>query len=323
MRAHVYKFLIWTTVEQIGYDSPVELGVKMAFELTSKQGAVLITKHSTYREDAERERVFEIYTKKHYDSWVDFAREQGHGEDIKPVLVTGVDLTKEFATIAYSDNKTEMECEFSVGSSAAGSASLSAWGSWHTQGLVHTNCGPTDGCTGQKKKKRKNRGHTQRIQDTDEPSVPESVIPGGHNQCVFIRYYTIRKRRFIPVLLKAGAGPHQLPRGNPDEDDAEAAAMMVKISDFDAEFDYLAEANTDVTHNVPLVSPEDDPLVPLLMGFTQDDRDGFDIVAEFIFQVRASSQLHLVITNVSTEIQRELTVAASSRHSRPSPGASL
>jgi hypothetical protein len=93
--------------------SPVEPGAGITFELTRNQGAALITKHPTYREDVERELTFENYIKKHYQSWVDFSRERGHGRDIRPVLVTGVDLTREFATVAYSDNRTRMECKFS------------------------------------------------------------------------------------------------------------------------------------------------------------------------------------------------------------------
>jgi hypothetical protein len=239
-------------------NSPVGPGVKMTFELTSKQGAALITNHPTCREDIERERHFEAYTKKHYKSWVDFAWEQGHGEDIKPVLVTGVDLTKEFAAIAYSDNHTQMECEFSVGSPVVASASMSAWGSWSTPGLVHTNCGPTHGLV---------RGN----QGAGESSVSgsEFVIPDDHNQCVFIRYYTIRKKMFIPVLLKAGAGPHQLPKENVEEDDAEAAVIEITDSDDDlAEIGHL-ELSPSVVHNVPLVSPDHLPHFPLLIKLTR------------------------------------------------------
>lgn len=232
------------TIVPIEHHSPVGPGVKMNFELTSKQGAVLITNHPTCREDVERERSFEIYIKKHYESWVDFAREQEHGEGIKPVLVTGVDLTKEFAAIAYSDIQTHMECEFSVGAPAVGSTSLSAWGTWHTPGLVHTNCGPT-------------HGQVQVDRGTDDSlSVSGSVIPEDHDQCVFIRYYTIRKRLFIPLILKAGAGPHVLPKGNAEKDDAEAAVVELSDSDEDlAEIGHL-ETDPNVTHNVPLVSLE-------------------------------------------------------------------
>ena len=235
-----------------------------------------VTVIPTSREDVERERKFVAYIKKHYESWVDFAREQDHGEDIKPVLVTGVDLTKEFAAIACSDNRTHMECEFSVGAPAAGSASRSAWGSWSTPGLVHTNCGPTQDHT-----------RTRMIQDADESSVPGSAIQEDHNQCVFVRYYTIRTRLFVPLLLKAGAGPHQLPKENTREDDVGTAAVEISDDDDDddddlAGLDYL-ETGPNVVHNVPLVSEEHCPHLSLLTELTKDDRDGFDVVAEFIF----------------------------------------
>ena len=293
-------FAIVTLIEQ---NSPMGPGVKMTFELTSKQGAALITNHPTSREDVERERKFVAYIKKYYESWVDFAREQDHGEDIKPILVTGVDLTKEFAAIAYSDNRTHMECEFSVGAPAVGSASLSAWGSWSTPGLVHTNCGPTQGHT-----------RTRRIQDAHGSSVSESVIPEDHNQCVFVRYYTIRKKLFVPFLLKAGAGPHQLPKENTREDDAGTAAVDLSDDDGDddlAGLDYI-ETSPTVIHNVPLVSAAYHPHSPLLMKFTKDDRDGFDIVAEFIFQVRIYSRAPSILTSMSTEIRRDLSIVASS-----------
>lgn len=269
----------------IEHSSPVEPGARVAFALTHKQGAALITQHPTYREDIERERTFENYIKRHYDSWVDFARELGHGENIKPVLVTGVDLTREFATIAYSDNQARMECEFSAGVPAVASASVSVWGSWNTQGLVHTNCGPHP---------LPARGN--RI--TSGESTPESVIPDEYDQCVFLRYYTIRRRVFIPTVLKAGAGPHQLPEGSPGEDDTGEEMLLVSSEDDSMEIDNPETGSPtytsdDVTHNVPLVGliyyPRLRPL--LLINWTKDDRDDFDVVAEFIFQVRASSQL--------------------------------
>jgi len=257
----------------------------VAFALTHKQGAALITKHPTYREDIERERTFEGYTKRHYDSWVDFAREHGHGENIRPVLVTGVDLTREFATIAYSDNHTHVECEFSAGVPAMASASVSLWGSWRTQGLVHTNCGPHPFPT------RGNRS-------ANESSTLESMIPDEYDQCVFIRYYTIRRRVFIPIVLKAGAGPHQLPKGDTG-DDANEETLLVLSEDDPMEVDYQESgspinASDEVIHNVPLVGLKHSPRLPLLTDTTKDDRDGFDVVAEFIFQVR-----HLLIPAIA------------------------
>jgi hypothetical protein len=257
--------------------SAVEPGAGVAFELTRNQGAALITKHSTYREDIERELIFEGYIKKHYQSWVDFSREHGHGRDIRPILVTGVDLTQEFATVAYSDNHARMACKFSAAAPAVASASASVWGSWRTEGLVHTNCGP-------------HLVHpTQGDHRLSEGSALESAIPDGYNQCVFIRYYTIRRRLFIPTIIKAGAGPHQLPKSDHDNTGKEKLQPLSGDNSMEGGYpETRSPANTsnEVVHNVPLVCPEWYLHLPLLTILTKDDRDGFDIVAEFIFQVR-------------------------------------
>ena len=184
--------------------STLESGAKITFELTQKQGGALITKDYTHREDVQREGTFKRYTKRHYDSWVTFAQERGHGGGVRPILVTGVDLTKEFAMFAYSDNQTPLECEFSVHGPTFGSASVSpTWGSWRTRGLVHTNCGPNS---------------TWGNRSSDESAVPKT---NEYDQCVFIRYYTVRKNAFrIPTVIKVGAGPHQLPEGNHGNDNS-------------------------------------------------------------------------------------------------------
>ena len=221
----------------------MEPGAKIAFELTRKQGAALITKNPTYREDIEREATFEIYIKQHYNSWVEFARERGDGENIRPVLVTGVDLTREFATVAYSDSQTRTECEFSATVSEIASTSVSVWGSWQTQGLIHTNCGP----------------HPARgSRSSSENPALESEIPEEYTQCVFIRYYTIRKRVFFPTVLKAGAGPHQLPKGNDGDDNLAESGLQVLSIDDSTQVDYSEtgsprEVFDEVIHNVPMV----------------------------------------------------------------------
>ena len=269
--------------------SAVEPGAGITFELTRNQGGALITKHPTYQEDIQRELTFEEYTKKHYDSWVDFSRDRGHGRDIRPVLVTGVDLTREFAIVAYSDNRARMECKFSAAVPAVGSASASVWGSWRVEGLVRTNCGPL------------HLIHTtQGDRGSSEGSASGPLIPPDeYNQCVFIRYYTVRRIfNVIPKVIKAGAGPHQLQKSDPRGDNVDEEGLQPSPDDDPMEVDddsmeigspetgSPTDAFDEVIHNVPLVCPECHSSLPWLTNWTKDDRDGFDIVAEFIFQVR-------------------------------------
>ena len=218
----------------------MEPGARIAFELTSKRGAALITKYPTHREEIERGGRFVDYIKQHYESWVDFARKQGHEEDVRPILVTGVDLTREFAMVAYSNNKTSTECEFSTALPGVASASMSLWGSWHTSRLVHKNCGPDP-----------SRQH----RCEDNRPTPGSEIPDEYTQCVFIRYYTLIKKVFIPFVMKAGAGPHQLPEGDYDlEEGLQVLSTDDPTGGDSPEPGSPSVTSDEVVHNLPRVS---------------------------------------------------------------------
>ena len=280
----------------IQHSSAVGPGAKFSFELTSKQGAALITDHPTHQEDVERHLNFKNYTKRHYDSWVDFAQEKGHGDDIRPILVTGVNLTRQFAMVAYTDNQTRMECDFSVGVPTVASASLSVWGSWQTPGLVHTKCGP-------------HPFPSQGGEGTTHVSVPGSVIPEEYKQCVFVRYYTMRKLGFIPLkLMQASAGPHELPDGNARKDGTEE----VVVGSFDPDDALLevgcAESSPDVTHNVPLVSPLHHPYLPLLTILASMTATISMLLQNSYFRSGPSPTV-LTPSNMSTENQRNVGVA--------------
>lgn len=177
----------------------LEPGSSISFRLTEQEGAALVTKYPTSREDVQLVGSFEKYTKEHYDSWVAFARGTGHGNNINPVLVTGADMTRDFAMMSYSTNDVNMASEFAT--SIPGVAS--PWGVWHVAGPIHTNCGPSS---------------TQITASTSSGSSGPGIVPDEHNQCVFVRYYTMRKRLGVPKVIKAGAGARDLgPGGREDE----------------------------------------------------------------------------------------------------------
>ena len=223
----------------------LESGTSTSLQLTGNQGAALLTKHPTYREDVQLGRVFEEYTKEHYDSWVAFARERGHPSDIKPILVTGVDMTRDFAMISYSNDGDDMTAEFTL--SAPGVAF--PWGNWRAPGVVYTNCGPQP-C-------RPPSGNSQ-----------TEIVSDEYNQCVFVRYYTMRKRLGIPRVIKAAAGPHDLgPRGRDGEEpllevernsDSGSDISSVFEDDWDDDRGSVTSIDSEpdiVVHNPTLVRP--------------------------------------------------------------------
>ena len=175
----------------------------ISFRLTGGQGAALVSRYRTYREDIQRAGTFEKYVKEHHASWVAFARETGHGSGINPVLVTGVDRTRDFAMMSYSSNNDDLRSEFTT--SVSGVDSASPWGTWQTMGFVFTNCGPQLCCP---------PSSTQITESTLDGDNNTETGSDWYNQSVFVRYYTVRKRLGIPKVIKAGAGPHDLGPGS-------------------------------------------------------------------------------------------------------------
>ena len=271
----------------------LEPGVNLSFELTEKQGAALVTKYRTYREDAELESAFKSYTKRHYDSWVAFARDTEHGDDIKPILVTGVDMTRDFAMMAYSNDSVSLASEFTTSVPTIAAVSASAWGTWRTEGLIHTNYGPQTCCP---------PSQTQTTDLTPSGNGDTEIPPDEYNQCVFVRYYTMRKRALMfPRVMRGAAGPHDLgPGGRDDEElleveapsdsdsDSDIVSSLWDDGDDDRSSDTSIDSESDiVVHNTASVWPSS--LVSSHSNYTlQDEVDDFDIIADYVFQ--ASSQ---------------------------------
>ncbi|KAF9785317.1 hypothetical protein BJ322DRAFT_824180 [Thelephora terrestris] len=242
-----------------------------SFRLTGGQGAALLTKYSTYREDIQRTGTFEKYAKEHYDSWVTFARETGHG-DVNPVLITGVDRTRDFAMMCYSNGDDDLECQFTT--SAPGATD---WGTWQKTGLVYTNHGPQLRCP------------PSSVQATELASSNDGnarTVADEYNQCVFIRYYTVRKRLGIPRIIKAAAGPHELGRGGYDGDgpSLEAHYDSEQDSDSDSESDTASSIfDNDSDDDGCSILSDDTESDVVMHNTTVDGRDDFDVIADYIF----------------------------------------
>ena len=100
----------------------------ISFRLSGGQGAALVTKYQTFREDIQRAGTFEKYVKEHYASWVEFVSVTGHGDNINPVLVTGIDRTRDFAMMSYSNDDDDDDLRSEFITSVPGDPSASAWG---------------------------------------------------------------------------------------------------------------------------------------------------------------------------------------------------
>ena len=172
------------TVRDIGSGLGVthlEPGASFSLKLTGNRGAALVTRHPTYKEDTMLENSFESYTKRQYDSWVEFARDKQYGDDVQPVLVSGFDMTRDFAMVAYSYKDASLESDLTTTIPVSVPGSALFWGTWHARYPPHTNYGPLP---------------PEQAIDTPTWQLAEvETISGASNQCVFIRYFTMGKGR--------------------------------------------------------------------------------------------------------------------------------
>ena len=230
-------------------------GFSVSFELSEKQGAALVTKYPTYKEDIQREQIFEEYTKRHYDSWVAFARKAGHGSDVNPVLVTGVDMTRDFAMMSYLNNGVRLKSEFVASIPGVAAASASAWGTWRTEGLVHTNCGP-QACL------PPSPAPAEAVDPSPSGTGRMEPVSEEYNQCVFVRYYTMRKRPLlIPKIIRAAAGPHHLGPGDRGNEEPPLEAQHESDSDSDDASSSFDGDEDDDRSSVTSVESESDMVV--------------------------------------------------------------
>ena len=225
----------------------------ISFILTRGQSAVLLTKYPIYREDAQLGGTFEEYTKEHFDSWVTFARQRGHPKDIEPVLVTGVDLTRDFAMMSCSNGNRDLEVNFTISEPTV----APPWGVWTKPGNVHVTCGPQS---------RRLPPAARTVSSASSDNARPVAVSNQYNQCVFVRYYTVRRKLLgIPRVIKASAGPHDLGSGDRNDGRSPLVAQSnsgsdTALSPFDDDGDggggsvtSAGYGSDDVIHNTPAV----------------------------------------------------------------------
>ncbi|KAF8528479.1 hypothetical protein BU17DRAFT_38248 [Hysterangium stoloniferum] len=216
------------------------LGSTIRFESSASKGAILVTNQKTFRADAIRLRGFARYAVKHVDSWLSFAIQDDRDVKLEDmILVTGYDMTSEYAMAAFHDTESTVALEFQAGLTAS-SASASVWGLWRSSNSVHHNCGP------QARIPPSQMTHAQSLVIGEPLEGPQSrdlfdnFPPNGYNQCVFIRGFRVKKRIGIPRVLKAAAGPHDLGSGDPPDEISPHIENVPEIVSDDSSLEAIA-----------------------------------------------------------------------------------
>ena len=248
------------------------------FELTGNCGAALVTRHPTRRKDSPggSEAVFEEYVKCHHESWVEFSRDKNL-QDIQPILISGFDVTKDFTMVSYLNNPDGSPLEI---------------GNTTSKPMFASTIPPFGGSWCFK--------HTPHFQEAESVST-------GFDQCVFIRYYTMRFKPPLgtPKVIRAGAWPHDL---GPDDNKGDSFPKLTVQSDnatitnggSESEGQPGPIAKGDGSE--PNIIIPDTRCVRFLLYFCisseicfQDGGfDDWDIIADYVFKVSPSSPCYWV-----------------------------
>ena len=148
---------------------------------------------------------------KYYRQWYTFASTECQ-RDIKLydlILVTGCDLTRQWATATYFRNNREVSAALGAQVAPVAEAKFSLSAGWRTTQAMNTRRGPP----------QPQALHQQSHQDCDEAQNDSETL--ANNQCIFLRGFYVRDRLWGPQVIKAGAGYHDPGKYGPDEEGAE------------------------------------------------------------------------------------------------------
>ena len=149
---------------------------------------------------------------KYYRQWYNFALTECQ-RDIKLcdlILVTGCDLTRQWATATYFRSNREISAAVGAQAAPVAEATFSLSAGWRTTQAMNTRRGPPQAL---RQQPRQNNDETE-----DDNGTPVS------NQCVFLRGFYVRERLWGRHVMKAGAGYHDPGKHSPEEEGAEGVS---------------------------------------------------------------------------------------------------
>lgn len=200
-------------------------GGGLSFQCTDEQGAVLITKEPIDRDALLPNRWMVKYMRQHYYSWYVFATEvQGLMLDKDDIIfVRGWAKTADWTAAAFMQQGRAAQLSFNGNFGFQANASLSVSVSEGASPILQQNSGPRErrGPVSVPSGKRHRTGSAHRVGPV-------------RDQCVFLQYYKLKVRFGLwPTVLKAAAGPHNLPQQPDDGDDGPMLDIQSTASDDD------------------------------------------------------------------------------------------
>lgn len=173
----------------------------LRYQCNEESGALLVLSRPGHKTSLDCSMHIRRYMRTHLASWCDFANGHlGIGlEDKDIIFVSGFVKTSVWATAAFHNSSASGELVIAAGCfgpSASGEFRVSL--SRGSNASVFSRAGPLDRLT-----------KWNKSGELDEEC----------DQCIFLNYYKMKNRKWRrPAVMRAAAGPHQLPHDSDDSD---------------------------------------------------------------------------------------------------------
>ncbi|KZT37110.1 hypothetical protein SISSUDRAFT_1063133 [Sistotremastrum suecicum HHB10207 ss-3] len=178
------------------------LGGGFSFSTERSSGAALFTSHSiTYDLNRKYETKLKNHLIKYSSWWENYVSQEHEGLRLSDiVIVTGCYNTRNWAVAAFDNSRSSARIKFQVQDEIG----LSVWGSWEATQSIDTKAGPDRRC------ETPSRRPVPWIEPSQYADCDQNVFLKG------LRFTT--RSSFFSLRLKAGAGPHLLPRDHNDSE---------------------------------------------------------------------------------------------------------
>lgn len=203
--------------------------MNLSFKVERAKGAALITLHPIEKDDLMNNNHTKQYLQNYGKAIVAYANsmEAKYGPwDIRLadiLIVDGVDLTSEWAVLAFKSSSRQGSFGFSLGAPVIASVSASVWGGLKSLPLVHERTGPLlnswNACSHRRgPTASSSQSVLSNTSTTSSALVPffDSTASREHSsengeqrtECVFIRSWRFQDRPIAPQKIRASAGDH-------------------------------------------------------------------------------------------------------------------
>ncbi|TBU25438.1 hypothetical protein BD311DRAFT_669637 [Dichomitus squalens] len=189
------------------------------FECSDDSGAMLVLHPSAVSKDIKSRKHVVAYIQSHFPEWMEFANGR-FGlvlKDEQLMFVCGTTKTSRWAVAAFHGSYCKKQGSISANLSSTFAFDFSLAIANVQLPAAFYRVGPPQNGTHSSIPGRAMSDVTRDISWTQRDALNNDPLSHKFDQCIFIHYFKAKRRTFLPLqVLRAGAGPDQLPPGSDD-----------------------------------------------------------------------------------------------------------